>query len=242
MIVVLGALVAGVLTTLAPCVLPLLPVIVGGSLTPARSGLTRVAVVTGALGLSVVVFTLALKASTAFIGIDPAVWSLVAGGLLVGLGLVAIFPGAWDRMSTAVGLQRRSAAGLASARRRDGPVGGLVTGAALGPVFTSCSPMYGYVVVTVLPARPAYGLTLLTAYVIGLCGTLAAVALAGRGLLGRLGWLADPHGRTRRGLGVVFVIVGALVMSGLDRELQTWLVEHSPVRPWDLDAGFIPDS
>ncbi len=146
-----------------------------------------------------------------------------------------------DRLSAALTLQGRSTARLTAARRREGLAGGVLTGAALGPVFTSCSPMYGYVIVTVLPARPSYGFALLVVYVLGLCGTLAAVALAGRGLLSRLGWLADPHGRLRRGLGAVFVLVGVLVVTGVDREVQTWLVEHSPLRPWDLDAGFIPE-
>ena len=44
----------------------------------------------------------------------------------------------------------------------------------------------------------------------------------------------------RRGLGVVFVVVGLLVMVGLDRDLQTWILVHSPVAPWELDSGFVP--
>ena len=73
MLLLLGALVAGVLTTLAPCVLPLLPVIVGGSLDESSKRARRRAyVITASLGASVVVFTLALKASTALIGIPTA--------------------------------------------------------------------------------------------------------------------------------------------------------------------------
>lgn len=239
MLALAGALVAGMLTTLAPCVLPVLPVVLGGSVASAQR--TRALVVAASLGVSVIAFTLLLKASTVLIDLDPRVWSFVAGGLLVGLGLVALFPAAWDRLSVAVGLQQRSAAGLAAATRREGLTGAVLTGAALGPVFTSCSPMYGYVVVTVLPSRPAYGFLLLLLYVVGLCATLLAVALLGRRLLARLGWLADPHGWLRRGLGALFVAVGLVVLTGLDRDLQTWLIENAPVRPWDLDAGFIPD-
>jgi cytochrome c biogenesis protein CcdA len=199
-------------------------------------------VVAASLGASVVAFTLLLKASTALIGIDPEVWNVVAGGLLVVLGLVALFPGVWEAVSGRAALQQRTTTGLAAARGRDGTLGAVLTGAALGPVFSSCSPLYGYVIVTVLPARPAYGLVLLTAYVIGLCGALLVVALVGQRLVRRLGWLADSHGWFRRGLGLVFVIVGVLVISGLDRDLQTWILEHSPIRPWELDQGFIPES
>ncbi len=147
----------------------------------------------------------------------------------------------WESVSGRLALQQRSNARLSGAQDHEGTLGAVLTGAALGPVFTSCSPLYGYVVVTVIPAEPARGMTLLTAYVVGLSGTLLLVALAGQRLVRRLGWLADSHGWFRRGLGLVFIAVGLLVMLGLDRDLQAWILEHSPIRPWELDQGFIPE-
>jgi cytochrome c biogenesis protein CcdA len=256
MLALVGAFIAGVLTTLAPCVLPMLPVIVGGSIagvaaepidagggvaTRRRSGLRRALVITSSLGVSIVVFTLLLKASTSLIGIPPEVWQWLAGGLLIALGAVALFPGLWDRISARLGLQARSTARLSAARDREGLTGEILTGAALGPVFSSCSPLYGYVVVTVLPAEFGYGMLLLLAYVVGLCGTLLAIALLGQRLLRNARWLADPHGWFRRGLGAVFVLIGLAVLTGLDKQFQTWVLENSPIAPWELDSGFIPD-
>ncbi len=246
MLALLGALVAGVLTTLAPCVLPLLPVIVGGSLQDVhaetrRLRAPRAVVVTASLGLSVAVFTLMLRASTALLGVPPQVWGAVSGVVLVLLGLVMALPDVWERIASRLDLQGRSTRRLGAARATEGTTGALLTGAALGPVFTSCSPLYAYVVVTVLPAQPARGLALLSAYVVGLCGTLLVVALAGQRVVRRLGWAADANSRLRRGLGVVFVLVGMAVMLGWDRDLQAWLIDHSPVRPWELDSGFIPE-
>ena len=74
MVEILGALVAGVLTTLAPCVLPLLPVIVGGSVVGvpgASRDVRRALVITAGLVGSVLAFTLLLRASTVLLGIDP---------------------------------------------------------------------------------------------------------------------------------------------------------------------------
>ncbi len=266
MLELLGAVVAGVLTTLAPCVLPLLPVIVGGSvagalgpeqamavapsgrsqathvatLSPRRAAaVTRALVITGSLGVSILAFTLALKASTALIGVPTEAWEWVSGTILVILGVVSLWPGLWERVSARLNLQARSARRLGAARSRDGAAGQVLTGAALGPVFTSCSPLYGYVIVTVLPAEPGRGLVLLVAYVLGLCGTLLAIALAGQRLVVRFGWAADPHGRFRRALGAVFILVGVLVATGWMKDLETWLVTHSPIAPWDLDSNFI---
>ena len=262
MIEIFGALVAGVLTTLAPCVLPLLPVIVGGSMAGAASevnaeassaagtttatrtktrsaAVTRALVITASLGVSILVFTLALKATTALIGIPPETHCHASGGILIALGIVGAFPDLWERFSARLGLQARSAQRLGSARRRDGLGGEVLTGAALGPVFTSCSPLYGYVIVTVLPAEPARGLLLLGVYIVGLCATLLLIALAGQRVVARFGWAADSHGWFRRSLGVVFIVVGVLIATGWMRALETWLVVNAPFAPWNLDTQFI---
>lgn len=234
----LGALIAGALTTLAPCALSLLPVVVGGSISGAAdSGAVRRAViVTTSLGVSVFVFTLALRATTALIDVPPSTWRWLSGGLLVGLGLVAVFPEAWDRVSVATGLSRGSARGLSAAHRRGGTLGAVLTGVALGPVFTSCSPLFGYVVVTVLPAEPARGLALLMAYVAGLVGVLLPIALLGQRAVRRLRWAADPHSWFRRGLGVLFVVIGVLVITGLMQDVETWVLDHSPIAPWEIGS------
>lgn len=250
MIAALGALLAGALTTLAPCVLPMLPVIVGSSMAGPTdgsdqrrvpTGVTRALLITASLGVSIIAFTLLLKASTAALNIPPTVWPYVSGVLLVLLGLVSAFPTLWDRISAQLNLQARSTEGLVSARQQGGWIGPILTGAALGPVFTSCSPLYAYVVVTVLPAQFGYGLFLLALYAIGLCGTLLAVALAGRKLIDRLGWAADSEGWFRRGLGFLFIIIGVGIMFGLDKHIEAWIILNSPVQPWLLDSGFIPE-
>jgi len=261
LLLVVGAVVAGVLTTLAPCVLPLLPVVVGGSLAtapeplPAPAGSTlirtrrralaghrRAVVVTASLGLSVIAFTVLLKVSTALIGLPIELWQVLSGGLLLLLGATQLFPSVWDAASTRLMLGARAGGRLSQAGSRDGIPGAVLTGAALGPVFSSCSPLYAYLVVTLIPAEPLFGMALLLAYVLGLCTTLLAVAVLGQRAIRRLRWAADPHGRFRRALGLVLVLVGVLVLIGADRDLQAWLLEHSPWRPWELDAGFIPDS
>ncbi len=285
MLELIGAFVAGMLTTLAPCVLPLLPVIVGGSVAgalgdpspvpvpagrsagsagtrpaggaaeaaaggpaggspasaPRRStAVTRALVITASLGASIVLFTLVLKASTSLLGVPTEVWQWLSGGLLIALGLVGAFPAVWERISARLALQARSTGRLGAARDREGLAGQILTGAALGPVFTSCSPLYGYVIVTVLPAEPARGVVLLLAYTVGLCATLLVIALAGQRVVRRLGWAADSHGWFRRGLGVVFIVIGVLVATGWMRDIETWLIVNAPVAPWNLDARFLP--
>jgi cytochrome c-type biogenesis protein len=156
MIELFGALIAGVLTTLAPCVLPLLPIIVGGSMAGAlaeersesnagsatvgtatqqavkqRTAVSRALIITISLGVSILVFTLALKATTALIGIPPQAWQWVSGGVLIALGVVGAFcgsgcprdsacraalPRGWGRLADVTGYRGRSSPVPPSAR------------------------------------------------------------------------------------------------------------------------------
>jgi cytochrome c biogenesis protein CcdA len=196
----------------------------------------RALVITASLGASVAAFTLLLKASTALIDIPVSVWRGISGGLLIALGLAELLPEVWSRISVATGLGARSGEGLAAARRRGGMTGAVLTGAALGPVFTSCSPLYAYVVVTVLPAEPVRGLVLLAAYVLGLVVVLLTVALLGQRAVRRLRWAADPQAPWRRVLGALFVVIGVLVLTGAMQVVETWILEHSPVAPWEVGS------
>jgi len=137
----LGALVAGVLTTLAPCVLPLLPVIIGGSLGVPNSENRRQAyLITASLGVSVFIFTLLLKASTALIGISATTWQLISGTTLIILGLISIFPQIWYFASMKLSLQSRSNQRLADARSKRGVARTFPTGSALGPYLDRVRP------------------------------------------------------------------------------------------------------
>src|SRR3989344_7070294 len=160
MILFLVSFVAGVLTALAPCVLPLLPVIVGGSLSASAkgSGATKRAVIIAcSLGISVILFTLLLKVSSAFINVPQSTWQLISGIILIAFGLVMLFPQLWDRLGFVNLLNRSSNKLLATGYQQNSFWGDVLMGAALGPVFSSCSPTYFVILATLLPASFAIG-------------------------------------------------------------------------------------
>lgn len=218
---------AGILTVAAPCVLPLLPVIVGGAMVRdgTRVSRSRPYIIAASLAVSVVVFTLLLKATTALLGIPPQVWQVISGTIVILLGLNLLVPSLWDRVSARLRLQSTSDAMLSRSASHGGVAGDVLTGAALGPVFSSCSPTYALIVATVLPVSFVEGLTYVLAYALGLAAMLLLIALLGRGLVRRLGWLADPHGWFRRTVGMLFVLVGLAVITGFDKQLQIWILD-----------------
>lgn len=214
---------SGVLTVLAPCVLPVLPVILSGGLVDKNP--IRPYVITFSLGLSIVLFTLILKASTLFIDIPAAFWSGFSGTILLILGLSFLFPSQWQMLSYKLGMTNLSEGNLQKSSSKGGILGMILIGASLGPVFASCSPTYFVILATVLPASFSQGLINLLLYALGLSLILLLVVILGQSLISNLKWATNPNGYFRKILGLLMLIVGVLIMFGLDKQLQNYLLD-----------------
>ncbi len=244
------SLIAGILTVLSPCVLPLLPVIVGGSLAGQRS-LRRTLTVTIALGLSVFLFTFLLKVSTAFIMVPASVWNWLSGGILFLVGIFFLFPNLWDLIPGTAKANRDSSKLMSSGFMRQNFWGDVLVGAALGPVFSSCSPTYFIVLATVLPVSLGLGVLDILAYVLGLSFSLLVVAFVGQRVVDWLGVAANPSGWLKKILGIIFILVGIAIVAGLDKRIeaplyaifdettieQSLLQKHMPPMPMPIPTG-----
>jgi len=210
---------AGVLTVLAPCVLPLLPVIIGGSLGSKNKW--RPILITSGLLISLVLFTILLKASTLLISIDPRFWTYISGGIVTIFGLIYIFPELWDTISIKLGLSSKSDKLLDSMGQKEGWIGQVLMGAALGPVFASCSPTYALIIATILPVNFWEGFLYIISYALGLALVMLGVALLGRSLIQKLKIFSNPNGWFKKALGILFLIVGISVLTGFDKQIET---------------------
>jgi cytochrome c biogenesis protein CcdA/thiol-disulfide isomerase/thioredoxin len=215
--------IAGVLTVLAPCILPLLPVVIGSS-AAGRSRATPYVVV-GSLALSIILFTYLLKASTAFITVPPEVWTYLSGGILILFGLTLVFPALWERLPGLATLSSSSNQFVGGGYQRKSFWGDVLIGAGLGPVFSTCSPTYFVILASVLPASFLLGTVYLFAYVLGLSLVLLMIALLGERFAGRLSGFADSRGWFKRGIGVLFILLGLMIASGFEKKLETKILE-----------------
>ncbi|MES2876412.1 MAG: cytochrome c biogenesis protein CcdA [Patescibacteria group bacterium] len=231
MTLLIASFVAGILTILAPCVLPVLPVIMGGSASSRRSGVRRPLVIVTSLAVSVLLFTLLLKASTVLLGVPQSVWQFISAVILIGLGLSYLFPKLWERLSLSSGSALQSQQMLSDANSKDGTLGAILTGAALGPVFTSCSPTYLFIVAAILPAEFWLGTLYLVFYVLGLALILLLAAILGSKVVRKLGWSLNPHGWFRRSIGVLMLIIGMLVLIGGDKAFQAFVIDQGWYAP-----------
>ncbi len=213
------SLIAGLLTVLSPCVLPLLPVIVGGSISGGSSW-KRALTVTIALGISVFAFTFLLKVSTLFIHIPASFWNWFSGGLIVLFGLITLYPHLWDAITLTGKLNQSSNRLMSKGFMQQSFWGDVLVGAALGPVFSTCSPTYFIVLASVLPISLAAGIIDILAYIIGLCFSLLVVSFVGQKVVGKLGVASDPKGWFKRTLGIIFILVGFAIITGFDKKLE----------------------
>lgn len=223
--------IAGVITVAAPCVLPLLPVIVGGAVLEGAKDKPehqwmRPLVIAASLAVSVVFFSLVLKGTTAFLGVPQVIWQVTSGAIVLLLGLYFLWPRPWELMAAKLGFANRSNAVLGRAYQKRGWAGTVLIGVALGPVFSSCSPTYALIIAAILPVSFAQGFAYLLAYAVGMSATLLLVAYAGQAFVARLRWLANPNGWFKRSIGVLFVVVGVAVLFGIDKDIQTFVLEQ----------------
>jgi cytochrome c biogenesis protein CcdA len=226
---------AGVLTVAAPCTITLLPVIVGGSLARSEkseeNSWKRPLIIALSLGLSVILFTLLLKASTALLGVPAMAWQLLAGIIISALGLSLVFPSLWEKISIRTGLFTKSNKFLGKSYKREGTAGDVLTGLALGPVFSSCNPTYAFVVASVLPRSFTEGFLYLIAYTIGLSGVLLLISYLGQSFIQKLGWLQDPEGKFKKIVGIIFILVGMTVVFGYDKKAETFIIDRGLYDP-----------
>ena len=231
------AFIAGVLTVLAPCILPLLPVVIGSSAS-GRSKATPYIVV-ASLGASIILFTFLLKVSTALITIPQVFWTYVSGSILTFFGLTLLFPGIWESIPGLSKMTVRSNKLLGSGHKKKSFWGDVIVGAALGPVFSTCSPTYFVILASVLPVNFALGTLYILAYVAGLSLVLLLIAILGERFASRLSGFSDPKGWLKKSLGVLFVVLGLMIVFGLDKKLETKLINNGYFDVTKVEQGLL---
>lgn len=236
MIVLIGfAFLAGIVTILSPCIFPLLPVILSGSV--GKSRLRSFGIVAG-FTASFTFFTLALTQIVRLFGIPADVLRIAAVILIILFGLTMIVP----RFHEWFG---RAASRIAKFGRRkpqpeevgDGPqtgirgfAAGLPLGISLGLVWTPCvGPIMASVISLALTSRIDIGSVFVTlSYSAGTSIPMLAIMFGGRTLIERVPFLSRNTAKLEKIFGVLMISTGIALGFGLDRQLQAGLLDLFP--------------
>jgi cytochrome c-type biogenesis protein len=224
------ALLAGLLSTLSPCVLPLVPIVIGTALGEHRFG--AVALVAG-LALSFVVIGLFIATAGFAAGLDQELFRSIAAVLLILVGAVLLMPRLQLQLATTAGPIGNWAQAHADGFSARGLGGQFAVGLLLGAVWSPCvGPTLGAASVLAARAENLTGVALtMLAFGIGAALPLLVIGMLSREALMRWRSRLLAAGSGGKALmGVMLVAVGVLILTGLDKRVETILVEASP--PW----------
>jgi hypothetical protein len=149
----------------------------------------------------------------------------VSGGILVGFGLVLLFPKLWESLKFVSKGSREANKLMGAGFQKKSVWGDVLVGAALGPVFSTCSPTYFVILATVLPASFWVGTGYLLVYLAGLVLVLVFIALLGQKLTDKLQVAATGGSTFKKAIGGLFILVGIFIITGLDKKLETWVLD-----------------
>jgi cytochrome c-type biogenesis protein len=239
MLATLGlAYLAGVLSTLSPCVLPLLPLIIGSAASAHRLGPLALG-----LGLATSFVTVGLFVATIgfSVGIDADVFRDIAAALMILLGAALIIPVLQARFALAAGPASRWANARLASISAAGLPGQFGIGVLLGIAWSPCvGPTLGAASLLASQTEdlPRVAATMLV-FGLGASTPLLAVGMLSRQAMSKAcdRVLAASRG-LKAALGIAFVLIGAAIVTGADKTIETALVEASPQWLTELTTRF----
>lgn len=223
------ALAAGFLTILAPCILPLLPFLLGTS--GGRSKWRPVAIILGFVGTFSIVGA-ALATAGTFLGIESGTLRYVAVALLLLFGFALLFEPLYEKLTAGVGAALARLGGKVQKGniRDQGILSGVLVGFSLGLIWTPCAgPILGAILT--IGARTKDFLTtmlLMLAYAIGAGLPMLAIAYGGQKLQHRLLKIGKAQPVLNKVFGVLIIAMALAILTGYDIVFQTWLIQFYP--------------
>jgi len=233
-----AAFLAGVLTILSPCILPILPIVLGGASSEHRWGPAALAIglATGFAALGLLIATVGVS-----VGIDPAAFRDVSAWLLILFGLVLIVPAAQRAMTRLLAPIGDWANRRGQGKPRSGLAGQFGLGLLLGAVWSPCvGPTLGAALLLASQGQElAQAGAVMLVFGIGIAIPLLLIGMLGRQALLRV---RDRLGRAsqlgKRLLGFGLLLAGVLVLTGWDKAIETWFLMHGPEWASDWSTRF----
>jgi len=224
------AIAAGFLTILAPCILPVLPFLLGTS--GGRSKWRPIAIIGGFIG-SFTLIGAALATFGTFLGISNDNLRIFAGVLLMLFGAALFFESAYERFAARIQpfLAKLGGGVAGGSSMKTDALSGVLVGVSLGLVWSPCAgPILGTILT--LAARTNDYLTtalLFFAYAFGAGMPMLAIAYGSHRVQERLRSAGRIQPILNKVFGALVILMAVAILTGYDRVAQAWLVERFPV-------------
>jgi cytochrome c biogenesis protein CcdA len=228
---------AGLLTLINPCVLPVLPIVLAGSLQSSRYGPLALA---GGMGLAFVTIGFGIIAAGHLVGLRAETVSTAGAILMMIFGAVLMVPQLSARFATATGgIAERADDGMRN-MQADGWQGQFIGGLLLGAVWSPCvGPVLGSAISLASQGEELLrAFFIMVAFALGIGSVILALGYGARAALQkRMGALRRFAASSRPILGVVFFLVGLAIYMRWHLMAEIWLLDRMPIWLQDLSVS-----
>ena len=234
----LFAYLAGLLTLINPCVLPILPIVLASAVQVSRAGPLALA---AGLSLSFVVLGVGVAAFGRALGLTPEVIAQAGAWLMVGFGVMLLVPRAASGLALATG-------GLASAADaqlddidRGSLRGQFLGGMLLGAVWVPCvgPTLGGAIALASTGQNLGWATAIMAAFALGVSSIILALGYGAQSAIrARRDWLRTAAAKARPAMGALFILTGLFLAFGLHKYAEIWLIQTLPYWLQDLSVRF----
>lgn len=227
MIEILLAILAGILTIAAPCILLPLPIIFGSSV--GQKSKTRPFFITLGFVLTFAVMGLTLNFIIQSLGLPANALRNGAAVILSIFALFMIWPAPFERFMAHLSgfIANADATGRNASK---GNWGGFVIGVVIGVVWAPCAgPILGSIITLVAQQQDlARAAILLIAYSIGAGIPMLAIAYGSQLMTTRIKRIAKYAQRLQQIFGVIILLLAVAIFLNYDTVIQAKLLEYIP--------------
>ncbi len=218
------AFLAGVVTILSPCILPILPIILSGSLTGGKR--KPLGIVTGFIA-SFTFFTLFLSSLVSALHINADSLRAFSIIIILGFGLSLMIPQIQAYLEI---LFSKLSSKLSPKQQKDGFLAGVIVGLSLGLLWTPCvGPILASVITLALTGTVTSTAFIITlAYSMGTAVPMLIITYTGRTLFQKVPWLLKNTKQIQQVFGGVMVLTALALFFNIDRQFQSWILKTFP--------------
>lgn len=232
--IILGYL-AGLLTLINPCVLPVLPIVLATAIQAHKLGPVAIAA-----GMSISFVALGMLVSVAGRTLGVTEETIAQGGaiLMVGFGLILLVPRFSTQFATATGSLASGADDQLDRIDRSGLQGQFLGGMLLGAVWSPCiGPTLGGAISLASQGESLlFATAIMISFALGVSTIILALGYGARSVIQqRQAMMRRIAAKSRRIMGLIFVGVGLAILFQLHKIIEIWAIQNLP--PWLIDLS-----
>lgn len=234
----LFAYLAGLLTLINPCVLPILPIVLASALQVSKAGPLALA---AGLSTSFVILGVGVAAFGRAMGIDSDMVAFAGAILMIAFGLMMLVPQAAERFALATGGVGTMADAQLDVVDRSGLRGQFLGGLLLGAVWVPCvgPTLGGAIGLASTGDSLGWATAIMVCFALGISTVVLALGYGAQSAIrARRDWLRNVAAKARPAMAVLFIITGVALALGLHKYAEIWLLDHLPFWLQDLSVRF----